>query len=358
MKFMNVFRTVVVAGLMTTAGFALAPALRADVVQQILVKINGEIFTKTDLEQRQIAALRQMGQEDRANTSDAQLRRMLDEATPQLIVSIVDEVLVVQRGHELGYRMADEQFQSILDNIKKENKIESDAQFQAALKQENMTLAELRKSLERQMIMTRVQQNEVFGKIAVSEDEARQYYDAHQSEFTSPQTITLREIFINIPNGTAATVADDTAAREKAAGIRARAVAGESFEKLAADLSDSPSRANAGLVGPLSLSDLSDDLRKLVEPMKAGDITEVLHGARGYQILKVEAKSVAETRPFAQAREDISNRVFTTKRQGEFQKYLEKLRADAIIEWKSPELKKAFDQGVLQAQTAPGAATR
>ena len=40
-------------------------APRAEIIEQILVKVNGEIFTKTDLEKRQVAALRQMGQADR-----------------------------------------------------------------------------------------------------------------------------------------------------------------------------------------------------------------------------------------------------------------------------------------------------
>ena len=33
--------------------------VRAEIIEQILVKVNGEIFTKSDLEQRQIATLRQ-----------------------------------------------------------------------------------------------------------------------------------------------------------------------------------------------------------------------------------------------------------------------------------------------------------
>jgi hypothetical protein len=37
-------------------------ALSAEIVEQIIVKVNGEIMTKSDLENRQIAALRQMGQ--------------------------------------------------------------------------------------------------------------------------------------------------------------------------------------------------------------------------------------------------------------------------------------------------------
>ena len=67
-------------------------SLRADVIEQILVKVNGEMFTKSDLETRQVAALRQSGKVDpAANPTDAQLRKLLDDLTPQLIVGIVDE---------------------------------------------------------------------------------------------------------------------------------------------------------------------------------------------------------------------------------------------------------------------------
>lgn len=332
------------AGLLVVWTLAAAPG--AEIIEQVLVKVNGEIFTKTDLEARQVLALRQMQNERSGNLTDAQLRQMLDEATPQLIVSVVDEMIILQRGRDLGYRMTDEQFQGVLDSIKKDNKIETDEQFQAALKEENMTLADLRKSIERQSIITRVQQNEILGKVSVSEEEAHEYYDAHLDEFTSPQTITLREILVNAAQG------QEAAAQEKAASIRARALAGESFEKLAADLSDSPSRSNAGLVGPLSVNDISPDLQKLLATMKPGDITELLRSSRGFQILKLESKSTAETESFDKAREQISNRVFTMKRQQEFQKYLEKLRSEAIIEWKNEDLKKAYDQGVSQSKAA------
>ena len=53
--------------------------------------------------------------------------------------------------------------------------------------------------------------------------------------------------------------------------------------------------------------------------------------------------------PFEQAREQISERVFTDKRKAEFQKYLQKLRAQAIIEWKNEDVKKAFEEGIEAA---------
>jgi peptidyl-prolyl cis-trans isomerase SurA len=340
---------VLVAGLL-----AASTAVGGEIIEQIIVKVNGEIMTKTELENRQVAALRQMGQQidPKVDPSDAQLRQMLDQVTPQLLVNAVDEMLMVQRGRELGYRMTDEQFQSVLDSIKKDNKIESDEQFQAALKAENMTLSDLRKSLERQMIVSRVQQNEVMSKIAVNDEEARKYYDAHMNEFTSPRTITLREIMVNVPgDGQTINVGRDEEAREKIDAIRQRAVNGESYEKLAADLSDAPSRANAGLIGPLSVSDLSPDVQKLLEPMKQGDITQPLRSPRGYQLLKLESATAAETKTFEQARDDISNRVFTDKRREEFEKYLQKLRSQAIIEWKNADVQKAYDQGLASPRT-------
>jgi peptidyl-prolyl cis-trans isomerase SurA len=339
------------------AAFALSVlvghAFATEVIEQIIVKVNGEIMTKTDLEARQIAALRQSGQQIDAKTNDAQLKQMLDKVTPQVLVSAIDEMLLVQRGRELGYKMDDAQFQSVLDNIRKDNKIETDEQFQAALKSENMTLADLRRTLERQMIVSRVQQNEVLSRIAVNETEARKYYDAHKNEFTTPQSITLREILINVPgDGKTVNVGLDEQARDKADKIRQRAVGGESFEKLAADNSDAPSRTNAGLIGPLSLSDLSPDVQKLLQGLKAGDITPVIRTPRGYQMLKLESMSAAQTKPFEEAREEISNRVFTDKRQVEFDKYLQKLRAQAIIEWKNPEVKKAYDLGLAESAKA------
>src|SRR5262245_14625597 len=89
---------------------------RAEIFEQILVKVNGDIFTKSDLEQRQVAALRQKGQQFdlKSDAGNAQLKKALDEITPQIVVDVVDEMLLSQRGKELGYRLGDDQFKGIV----------------------------------------------------------------------------------------------------------------------------------------------------------------------------------------------------------------------------------------------------
>src|SRR5262245_60978247 len=336
--------------------------LHAEIVEQILVKVNGEIFTKTDLEQRQVSTLRQKGQQIDLKTDSAneQLRKALDEITPQIIVDALDEMLMVQRGKELGYKLSDEQFKGIVDSIKKENKIESEEQFQAALKSENMTMADLRKNLERSMLVQRVQQNEVMGKIGITEDEARSYYDSHLSEFTSQPTVTLREMLVSVPaDARGVNVGAEEAAKAKAEQIRKRVTTGgESFDRVAAEVSEAPSKANAGLIGPISVNDLSADLRKIVDGLKVGGVSEVIRTSRGFQMFKLENSTATETMPFDQAREVISDRVFTDKRKAEYQKYLDKLRGQAIIEWKNQDIKRAFEEGLKRQQAGVTAPTQ
>jgi peptidyl-prolyl cis-trans isomerase SurA len=342
---------VALAGLVFVPLLAQA-VLNADVIEQILVKVNGEIFTKTDLETRQVAALRQRNVQGEQN--DEQLRQALGQITPQLMVEAVSEMLLVQRAKELGYKMTDDQFTKAVDNIKKEYKLDTDEKFQAALKQENMAMSDLRRQFERSMLVQQVEQTEVFGKIAISEDEARKYYQSHQDEFTTQAAVTMREILVALPNeGKGATQEQDDAAKEKAGQLRTRALAGDNFMKLAEENSDAPSRANAGLIGPLNLGDLSPELRKLIESTKPGDVTQPVHTPRGYQFFKVESLTTAETMPFEQAREQINDRVFTGKRKDEFDKYLTKMRAQAIIDWKNADVKKAYEEGLaLQAKPA------
>ena len=93
------------------------------------MKVNGEIFTKTDLEQRQVAALRQQNRavSEADLKNDAELQKVLDEVTPQIVLQAVDELLLLQRAKELNLTLTDEQFADIVKKIRTENKLEDDA---------------------------------------------------------------------------------------------------------------------------------------------------------------------------------------------------------------------------------------
>src|SRR5438034_4994935 len=148
--------------------------LRAEILEQILVKVNGEILTKTDLEKLQINAIRD--RQGAAPLSNADLGKAIAEVTPAIIVDAVDELILLQRAKTIGLAVTDEQFSGVLDSIKKDNKLDTEAAFQAALKDSGMTLPQLRKMLEKNILISQVRQREVLAHIEITEAEEKADY--------------------------------------------------------------------------------------------------------------------------------------------------------------------------------------
>jgi peptidyl-prolyl cis-trans isomerase SurA len=335
------------------AALAATIPLRAEIVEQVLVKVNGEIITKTEFEARQVAELRNRPELAKASSANLELQRAIAEVTPDLILNAVDELLLVQRGRENGYSLGDQQFAQIVENIRKSNNLEDESRFQEALKQEGLTMVDLRRNLERQMLVSQVQRVEIMEKISISDEEAKAYYEQHRQEFTSPTEVTLREILLEVPaTERGVNVAEDDAVRANAEELRKRLLAGEPFPRLAGEYSTASSKANGGLIGPIHSDELADSVQKLLASMDVGDITGVLRAQRGYQILKLESRTAARVKTFDEARGDIGNRIGDQKLRGEREKYLDRLRGQATITWRNAELEKAYETALARRRQA------
>jgi peptidyl-prolyl cis-trans isomerase SurA len=332
----------------TPAPVPAAPQSSGMILEQVLVKVNGEIFTKTELEAKQITALRDQNRQvnnpaDLKN--DATLKALLLEVTPTILADAIDELLIVQRGRELGLTPTAAQLTDAADRIKKQNNITTDAAFRAALVESGMSYEEFEKNLEKQYVVARVQQQEIMPRVQLTDEESKEYYRTHTAEFEKPATITIRDIFVSVPTTAAGVnVAVDDEAAKKVADIRARAAKGEDFAKLVAEVSESPSKANGGLIGPINVSELAPQVRAIIDKLKVGEVSEAIRTPNGYQLIKLETRSEAAPEAFENVRDQIAEKVGSSRMEGEQKKYIEKLRAQAIIEWKNDDLKKMYEQ--------------
>ena len=330
-------------GLLSIASSTLAQAVAEPsndprIIDRILVKVNGEIITQTDLEARQISEIRSRGVQPRSNV---ELSNIIQEVTPSLIATAVDELLLVQRGRDLGYQLSDDQFSEIVVNLKSENEFETDEELEQALEEsEGITMADLRRLMEHQMLVSQVQQVEILSRVAITDIEAREYYDTHIEEFTAPATATLREILIAVPEGSASV---DNESRVVAETTVARVRGGEGFAMVAAEVSDSGSKSNGGLIGPLLISEYSDTIQELIASLEVGEVADPIRAAQGYQVVMLEARTDASAVPFDNVRDGISSNVFNDRRLGEYTKYLKSLRTEAIIEWKNDDLRRLYE---------------
>jgi peptidyl-prolyl cis-trans isomerase SurA len=353
---------VVAALLVAVAIFAQLRIVSAEILEQVLVKVNGDILTKTELEAKQVAALRgriNSAVDSEAMKNDETLKKMISEVTPRILVDTIDEMLLLQLGKEKGYHVTDQQFKEWVADIRKNQNLEDEQKFKAALTQEGMTMDDLRRNFERQVTVYRVQQDEVGQKLQITEEEARQYYLSHQAEFVEAPTVTLREIAVEIPTATkggeaGVNVAQDDEALKKAEAVRARVMAGEDFGKVASEVSISPSKANGGLIGPLPTKELSPAMHDLLAKMKPGEVSQPIRTAKTFQIFKLEKMTTPVTQPFESVRDVVAEKVYASRQQSEVKKFLGRLRSQALIVWKNEELKKAYEEQLKSEQTSVG----
>ena len=346
--------TLVVAAL--SSGVADAQGLNsgrpgAQVFERIIVKINGDPFTQTDLEDAQITELRTR---NFIAQTDAELQAIIAEITPDVLAEAVDTALMVQRGRDYGFRLSDEQFEEILTGIKNDNGLNDEQLESAIIQDQQMTMLEFRQAVEDQMMVGQVQQIEILNKISMTDTEARVYYDDNLDEFMQPATVTLREILIAAADGTGALAqAQDQAALTRAEEARARVLGGEDFADVAREMSDAVSKDSGGLLGPIVNSDLSQVILDRLETMEVGAVGEIERTPAGYQILQFADETAAAPQPYDDVRNSIMENVFDERRLEALDRYLGTLRDDAIIEWGDENL-----QGIYEAQVRSRDAAR
>ena len=263
--------------------------------------------------------------------------------------------MIVQYGRELGVKFTEDKFKQAIDNVKKQNKLE-DKEFAQALKDANLTLDLLRQQFERTYIRQTVERQEIMKNMTLTEEEVRQYYKAHPEEFMKPPTITLREILVTVPTETVGgqqgfNAAKDEEAKEKIIALRARAMKGEDFATLVTEASEAPTKANGGIVGPMLVDDLAPAVSAAVGKLKPGEITDPLRLGNGYRIFKLETRTAAEVEAFEKLRSQISDRIYESRLGSETEKFLSKLRTQALIEWKDDTYKKMYEQKAQKAKT-------
>src|SRR5262245_11748396 len=272
----------------------LAVLARAEVVERVIVKVNGEIVTQSEFEARQLAAVQA------ARIPASEVSAFLRERNAKILQEAIDDLLLAQRAAELGYKISAQYLQDVVEGIKKENNIASDEELEKQLRREGMSVQDLKRNIERQVLKRQVLQRDLEAKASVSEADARADYEARKAEYTRPASVQLQEIVIP---------ADVAGAAALAAEIVSRARAGEDFGELAKKHSSGPTRANGGDLGRFGKGDLAPDVERVAFALEPGGVSDPLAVTEGLRILRVSEKSAGSVTPFEEVKADIVRRL-------------------------------------------------
>ena len=333
----------------TPPATAAAPAPTVTVVEEIAAKVNGEIVTRGELEEKYKeieAAAKQSA------LRGQQLADAIASAKSEALRDEIDQLLLVQKARDLPGLKVDAEVDKFFNDKQAEYKFNDADKFHEFLqKQFGETYEELRDRKKREIMASKVVGYEVASRITVPEADLQKYYDEHKKEFTRDEEVFLSQILISTEGKNNEQTA---AALLKAQDLVTRARKGEKFADLARENSDDLETAQAGgyTGAPSKKGELRPELEAKVFTQKRGYITDPItlpppHS--GYLIVKVEEHYEAGLASFDEVREAVQQAVVGPKMEPKVREYLTKLRQDAFLQIK---------EGYVDAGAAPGKDTR
>src|SRR5260221_2552371 len=97
----------------------LAVAAPGDILERVVAKVNGDIITLSEFENRQMAAVQA------ARLTADKIEAFLRDNNAKILQEAVDDLLLVQRASELGIKLRPETVKEVIEGIKKGNNIGS-----------------------------------------------------------------------------------------------------------------------------------------------------------------------------------------------------------------------------------------
>jgi len=305
---------------------------RAEVLEEIVAKVNDEIITKTDLEAEDEA----MTAELYRSLSGPELDRRLAEGKAMLLRRLIDRRLLMQRGERM-FTELDKMGDTLVEQFIDYQKIKDKAELQRLLAQEGLTLPEFKRRLLEQQVPTEVLRYEVGGRVAIGDKEVEAYYRDHPQEFTVPAEATVREIVL-LTEG-----ADPAQRRAQAEAVRARAAAGEDFAALAKEASQAGTKDSGGLLGTIHKGDIAPELEASAFSIPAGSVSPVIEMTHGFHVLKVDARTEERLKPLEEVREATRDKIADQRYANDLQTFLDKSWNEATI-WINPKYADRLDR--------------
>ncbi len=297
-----------------------------EVIEEIVAIVNDDIITRSEFR----AAYETNYQLLRAQFQGEEFNRELERMKKNLMDTLITDILLLQEANKLENINIDEQVRLYIDNIKKENNINSDEDLKRILKQQGISFEEWTRRLREGVMKDAVLTSEVRRNIVIDEAEIVSYHKLHPEEFTEPPEFKLKAITLTSGSGS------DEGIEAKKQEINSKIAAGEDFGALASEYSEGPEKESSGDLGNFKKGELAKELEEPVENLKQGEVTPWIQFRNAWYLLKLVEKKEARLKPFEDARDDIERRLLGEKAQVKFEEFMKELKEKSYIKILNP----------------------
>jgi len=296
-----------------------------EVIEEIVAIVNDEIITLSQVKE-QDEVLRLML---RAQYQGEEFQKQYALRRRGLLDEMITQRLLLQEAKKQDLNI-DEQMKLYIENIKKENNIDSDAELIRLMREQGTDFEEWKKMLRENIMKEGIIVTEVNRNIVLDDSEIVSYYKLHPEEFIEPPEYKLKAIYLS------AELIGEEEIEAKKREIDSKIASGEDLAALASEYSDGPEKESQGDLGTFKKGELEKTLEQAVEKLKVGEMTPWLKIRNGWYLLKLEEKKEERLKPFEEARKEMEQKLFTEKYQKKFVEFLKRLKEKSYIKILKP----------------------
>lgn len=307
--------------------FVAAVALGAagQVVEEIVAVVNDEVITFTQYKREYDLRM----QAAQAQLKGEELDKTVAQIKAGLLDAMITDTLLLQMAKEKNMNVSD-QVKMAIENIKKENNIESDDDLKRAIRSQGMEWETWLKQMEENIMRQSIVYSEVNRTLVLDDAEIVDYYKKHAADFVVPEEYKLRAIYLSTTEAAA------SALEAKKKEIDDKIKAGGDFAEISGASSDAPVKASKGDLGTLKKTEMDKTLLAAVEKLKKGDMSPWVQAKNGLYLLKLEDKKDSKQLTFEEARKQIEERTFGEKQGAKLAQFLDTLKKKSYIKILKP----------------------
>lgn len=292
-------------------------------LDKVIVVVNGETITQSELD----AACQVMRQKLETKFTGNALTKELEKGRKEILNRMIEEKLILSAAKKKKIEVDDKEVEEKMQDVK--SRFGSEDKFYEILKDEGVSVNELKQNYADQIRVARMVEVEVRKKILVTPADIAEYYKVHKKEFREPEQVRLKNILIKPGEN----LSDDEALAlaEKVLGFLK---AGESFDELALKYSKGPNADMGGDLGFARRGQMLKQIEDVTFELNAGDLSGVIKTGLGYHIFKVEEKRPERVKEPSEVKDEIEKVIFAEKGKKQYDSWIEQLKKDSFISFR------------------------
>ncbi|NLU10807.1 MAG: peptidylprolyl isomerase [Tepidanaerobacter acetatoxydans] len=282
--------------------------------KEVIAKVNDELILKSDYD-RQVLQVKSALEANGQDFSTGEGKKVLKEIREKVLEAMINDQLILQQAEKDNITLSEEEFEQAISDLEQYHG-GKDA-LDKYLEQQGLNRSSFEKLVKEQLVISQFKEK-LTSDIKVTDEEVKKFYEDNKTMFELPAPeIRASHILVDTEN--------------EAKKILAEIKAGADFAALAKDYSKDPgSKELGGDLGYFSKGKMDPEFEKAAFALKPGEISDVVKTTFGYHIIKVTGERTSLS--FDDAKDYIKSNLENTKKEEEFNKYLDEWKKQSKIE--------------------------